>query len=285
MAPRISSYMSSPVIAVSLYDSLAHARNLMLKHRVGRLVVVDDDERPVGMLTVSDLVEVLSGRLGSKSLESILVKEVYTPELIAIEPTKSVKTAAQLMLRHKIGGLPVITADGSLQGIITRTDLVRAYAERYKGEFKASDFIRREYARANRGHSVFYLMKLMMADPAGKVIIEEEGRPVGVVTKRDLAFLTIPPELLLGGSKKRIHKAKAFDRYRNKIVTLRLYLIPIAEDVMTPDPITAKMDEDLAKIAEVMIREDIGVVPIVNEEGLLEGVITKLEILNALLRV
>ena len=54
---------------------------------------------------------------------------------------------------------------------------------------------------------------------------------------------------------------------------------------MTPDPITAKMDEDLAKIAEVMIREDIGVVPIVNEEGLLEGVITKLEILNALLRV
>jgi len=276
--------MSSPVITVSLYDSAAHARRLMLKHGVSRLVVVDDEGRLAGVLTISDLVEAIAERLVSRGLEAILVKEIYTPDPITIEATRSIKTAAQVMLRHKIGCLPVVDFNGDLVGIITRTDLTRAYAERYKGEYKAHEVMRRDFARARRDHSIFYIMKLIMLDPSGKVIVEDNERPVGVIAKRDIAFLTLPRSIIMRRSKGRILKTKVVDLIKEKVVSLRMYLAPLAEDVMTENPITANLDTDLADIAETMVREGIGVVPIVDNASRLQGVVSKLEILEAITR-
>lgn len=280
MPPRVSSYMNSSLITVSLTDTLAHARRLMLRYGIGRLPVIDENERLVGILTVSDITDILSGRLTSKGLGEIMVKEVYTPDPITIEPTRSIKTAAQLMLKYKIGGLPVIDYSENLVGIITRSDLVKAYSERYREEFIVSDFMRKEYAKARRDHNLYYVLKLMSVDPAGKVIIEENEKPVGVIAKRDLAFIATIP-LPKGGKKRRVYKIREMNPIRNRIITTRIYLAPIAEDIMTPNPITVKPNEDLASAAEIMSKEGIGILPVVNE-NITIGVITKLEILKAI---
>ena len=280
MPPRVSSYMTTSLITVSVTDSLAHARRLMLRYGVGRLPVVDENDRLVGILTVTDITEILSGKLTSKGLEEILVKEVYTPDPITIEQTRSIKSAAQLMLKYRIGGLPVVDYSRNLVGIITRTDLVRAYSERYRDEFKVVELMRKEYAKARRDHNLYYILKLLSLDPAGKVIIEEDGRPVGVIAKRDLAFLATIP-LPKGGKKKRVYKVRERDPIRDRVMTTRIYLAPIAEDVMTPNPITIDPNEDLAKAAEIMVRESIGVLPVDNE-GTTVGVISKIEILKAI---
>ena len=135
MTARVSSYMSSPVIVVKPTDTLAYARNLMLSREVGRLVVVDDETRPVGVITITDIANALTTRPESL-LEEVLVRDVMSRDLKTIEYNKSVKTAAYMMLKYGVGGLPVVDESGELVGIITRSDLVRAFAERYKGLFK-----------------------------------------------------------------------------------------------------------------------------------------------------
>jgi CBS domain-containing protein len=283
MPPRVSSYMSSPLVTVNVKDTLAHARRLMLRHGVSRLPVIDEDDRLYGIITIADIAEVIAGKFVSRGLDEILVKEVCTPDPITIEPTKSIKSAAQIMLKHRIGGLPVVDYMGSLLGIITRTDLVRAYAERYKEEFKVRDFMRTEFVKARRDHSLHYIAKLLALDPAGKVIVEEDGRPVGVIAKRDLAFLT-PIFLPKGSKRKRLYKIKELNPMKGRIVSSRIYLIPVAEDIMTPNPITITPDEDLAKAAEIMTKEGIGVLPVVDENGRLQGIISKIEVLKAITR-
>jgi CBS domain-containing protein len=53
---------------------------------------------------------------------------------------------------------------------------------------------------------------------------------------------------------------------------------------MTPNPIVIRPDEDLAKAAEIMHREGIGILPVVDDYGNLLGVVSKIEILKAVIR-
>ncbi|MCE4609225.1 MAG: CBS domain-containing protein [Desulfurococcales archaeon] len=285
MAPRVSSYMQDTVYIIRPSDSLARARNLMLRRGIGRLVVIDDNERPIGILTITDLTNALLGHYYSRPLDAIPVEKAMSKNIITVEPTKSIKTAAQLMLRFKIGGLPVVDPTGRLVGIITRTDIVKAYADRFANKHTVEELMRPAFAVANRGHSIYYLSKLIHMDPAGKIIVvDKNNKPIGVITKRDLAFVTIPPAKRTSRGKDRYVKIKVIDVYRDKIVPSRIYLVPTAEDIMTPDPVTITKDKDAAEAARIMVVEEIGVLPVVDEDGSLEGVLSKREILLAVAR-
>ena len=55
--------------------------------------------------------------------------------LITVTPHNTVEDAARLMLKHKIGGLPIV-ADGKLVGIVTTSDLLRAFLQVVAGASK-----------------------------------------------------------------------------------------------------------------------------------------------------
>ncbi|MEM1872989.1 MAG: CBS domain-containing protein [Acidilobaceae archaeon] len=277
---RVSTYMSSPVHVVHPTDTLAYARNLLLEKGVSRLVVVDDDEKPVGVLTLSDIARVIM--LGSeRELDEILVREVMSKPPVVIEESKTLKTAARLMLKHKIGGLPVVDEEGALVGIVTRTDLVRAFADRYEGRYTVRDLMRKSFPVLRRSHSIYYAAKLIEADISGKaVVLDEEGRPVGVVTRRDIAFLDL--SLLSRRGKESYRKVKARHPARGELSPARLYLVPLVEDVMSSDVVTTKPSADAAEAARVMLEHGIGCLPVVDEAGRAIGLLTKIEILYAI---
>jgi len=276
MAPRVSGYMSSPVYVISPTDTLAHARNLMFKKDVGRLVVVDRSEKPVGIITMADVVEAVTGVNYAKTLDEIKVSEAMSKDLVTISPSRSIKAAAHLMIKHKIGGLPVVGKEDKLVGIITRTDLVRAYGDKYAGELRVSDIMRSEFPKARPTHSIFYVIKLMEADPAKKVVItDDEGRLLGVIAEKDVALAYIPMQVLSSRGKDRYLRRKVVDALKDKIVSLRSYLVPTAEDIMTKDPITASPNDEAADVAKTMAKERIGCIPVVDEGNKVVGIVTK----------
>lgn len=284
MVPRVSSYMSSPVYVVRPEDSLAYARNLMLKRGIGRLVVVGDGYEPVGIITYTDIARALMEVFPERPIESILVEEVMTENPITITSTRGLNTAAHVMLKHKISGLPVIDRSGSLIGIITKTDIVRAFSERYKGVYKVADIARKGATTAKPGHSIRHILNLSLLDPAGKVVIvDEEGKPIGIIARRDLAFLRWTPELAARKGREAYVKRKIVDPGRDRLVAYRVYSIPLASDIMTEDPLTVKPDDDAALAAGLMVKEGIGALPVTSEKGVLMGIVTKNEILQAVI--
>jgi len=58
-------------------------------------------------------------------------------------------------------------------------------------------------------------------------------------------------------------------------VSLRSYLVPTAEDIMTKDPITASPNDEAAEVAKTMAKERIGCVPVVDEGNKVVGIVTK----------
>ncbi|MFZ0246241.1 CBS domain-containing protein [Candidatus Binatus sp.] len=116
---QIVNLMTSDPIVINPDDTLANAKAIMDDGRFRRLPVVESG-RLVGILTERDIRE-HTGYLGSTRVNAAM-----RTALITVTPFNTVEDAARLMLKHKIGGLPIV-ADGKLVGIVTTSDLLRAF--------------------------------------------------------------------------------------------------------------------------------------------------------------
>jgi len=115
---QIVNWMSRLPVCVAPDDTLAKARTLMDHGRFRRLPVVLGDKL-VGIITDRDL------RQHSGLLDSIKVNAAMTANPVTVSPRDSAEEAAELMLQHKVGGLPVVD-NGKVVGIVSATDLIRA---------------------------------------------------------------------------------------------------------------------------------------------------------------
>ncbi len=129
---RVQDIMTHAPIAVTQTTAVDEARNLMEQRRIRHLPVLDN-ERLVGIVTDRDIRLVLPSPATSLSiweinhlLAQLTVGEVMTPHVITVDPDRNVTEALGLMLTHNIGALPVVENRG-LVGILTRTDLLRAF--------------------------------------------------------------------------------------------------------------------------------------------------------------
>lgn len=117
------------MITARMADNLAYVRNLMLKHGISRVVIVDEFLKPISIITKGDMIRtMISKEWRDRPLESIYVSDVKGPaELKLATPRMTVERIAKIMVRNLISGLPVVE-QGRLVGIITKTDLVRGIA-------------------------------------------------------------------------------------------------------------------------------------------------------------
>ncbi len=129
--------MTASPITVPRSTTVVDARALMAKSRIRHLLVVDDD-RLAGIVTDRDIRLNLASPATSLSvwelnylLARLTVEQTMTSPVITIHSDRDAREAAQIMLEHKIGALPVI--DGHrLVGIITETDILRAFVQEGK---------------------------------------------------------------------------------------------------------------------------------------------------------
>lgn len=124
--------MTQEVITVAPSSSIGTAIALMREHGFRRLPVVEDDKL-IGIVTDRDLRQATNSPLVLREvwyseflLEAIKVRACMTPNPMTVTPTTAVAEAARLLRRHKIGGLPVIEAEGSdrVVGMVTITDML-----------------------------------------------------------------------------------------------------------------------------------------------------------------
>jgi acetoin utilization protein AcuB len=129
----IRELMTGGLITVRPETPVLEARDLMAKERIRHLLVTEVGGGLVGIVTDRDIRLNLPSQATSLSvweINHLLIKltvgEVMTRTVITIGPDRPARDGAQLMLDHKIGALPVLDT-GHLVGIITETDVVRAF--------------------------------------------------------------------------------------------------------------------------------------------------------------
>ena len=125
----VADWMSEGVLAVETYDSIAVARQLMAKHRVNQLPVLENDNL-VGIVTDRDIRDAYPTSMMidrtkdiDRFAEKVTVEEVMTHDVFVVRPQTALAAAVALLRKHRIGSLPVVRRK-ALVGIITRSDIL-----------------------------------------------------------------------------------------------------------------------------------------------------------------
>lgn len=126
---RVADWMTETVLAVETFDSIGVARQIMAKHRINQLPVLDN-EALVGIVTDRDLRDAYPtsmmidrGEEIDRFADSVTVEEIMTHNIFTVGPKTPLKQAVSLLRRHRIGSLPVVQ-NKKLVGIITRSDIL-----------------------------------------------------------------------------------------------------------------------------------------------------------------
>lgn len=127
---KVREWMTSSPITVVPHTSISEAHQLMKKKGVRRLLVVKD-EALLGIVTIGDVREASPSDATTLSIwelnylwSQLTVERVMSPRVITIQAEESILNAAELMLEHKVSGLPVLEGE-KLVGILTESDIFR----------------------------------------------------------------------------------------------------------------------------------------------------------------
>lgn len=112
-------------------SSVADAARLLSERRFGAVIVSDDGERALGILSERDIVRDL-GRRGAECL-SDRVEELMTRNIIVCGPEDDAQDVLELMTNGRFRHMPVIR-DGRMLGIISIGDVVAARLSELKME-------------------------------------------------------------------------------------------------------------------------------------------------------
>ena len=131
---KLSSIMTRDVMIVGMDTFLMDICKMFDESKFHHLVVIEDDELR-GVISDRDLLKALSPFLNTaaeqnRDLATMRKRahQIMSRKPLTVTEDATVDDTAQLMIREDISCLPVMSSDGQIEGIVTRTDLLRAYS-------------------------------------------------------------------------------------------------------------------------------------------------------------
>ncbi|WP_349677315.1 CBS domain-containing protein [Archaeoglobus sp. JdFR-39] len=136
---KVREVMNPEVITVRRFDTAAKALSVMRSHGIDRVVVVDENNKVIGILTGKDVIDrVISprkrARMGDSSGEkektlSIMVESIMSSPVISVDRNDSVAEVIDLMVENRISSV-VVTRDGIPDGIVIKKDILEHYLKK-----------------------------------------------------------------------------------------------------------------------------------------------------------
>jgi len=267
--------------AVTVTDgmTLLEAREVLLKHRVGRLPVLDKNKEPVGIITEKDFVRAIY-KFSGKQVSKILVRDFMSKDLITITKNNTIIDCARLMQSHKISSVLVLEKN-RLAGIITKTDLASVFLTQSAEPLHVSDIMTSDVITVMPADSLLLVESLLVKHKISRIVVQRNKKPVGIITNRDFIPAKMPKWIRDFADPKEVEKYQLNpnpDEFRMNQLS---YILSFrAEDIMTPNPVTINSDDQVSSAVLIMIRNGISGLPVL-KKSLLCGIITKSDIVKA----
>jgi CBS domain-containing protein len=260
---------TSPVFTVqpdaSIHDTLLEMQTNFVKR-----IVIDLKNKPVGIVTERDISKFLEQDKTAKALNEIPIKYVMKkPPIIVPDGVEDhIEQCATRMETFNIGSVVLVGDTGDVIGILTKTDITKIFAKIYGGQYQVKDYMTKKLVTCRKTDSLRFALNMMNRNNISRLVVtDNKGSPVGIISTND--FL------------------KHSDYFTNGHTRTRDYLLPLksqnlqVKDLLSEDLLTIQEGEDLAAAANMMIKNKISGLPVIDLEESLVGIIDKSDIVNA----
>jgi len=269
--------MTAPVYFVSPDATVAHARNLMVRYKISRILVMEDNKL-TGILTKKDIAYRLKQGEPAwrrRPLDRIPVGALATENPVTVDPGTGIQKIAKLFAERNISSVPVVE-EGSVAGIITKTDLMKSVLIRSLN--MPVEDVMEDVVTVTRYHSLDHVIKVMRERNDKVLVIDDDGQPAGIITETNLAFYEDEPKISgVAGKDVAITTREKANGMRGQ-GTLMIAAV-IAEDVMTSPVITVPATTLFPEAIALMDRHHVNSL-VVMENSTISGIIKRDDIIK-----
>jgi CBS domain-containing protein len=300
---RVRDIMSPSPKKVKTSTPLSEVVRLLLSSVFTGVPVVDENDRPVGVITQGDLIYkagmpmrlgLLAESNGDKMaavLESLVSKqteEVMTRPAISIEEDRWATEAVDLMINKRVKRLPVVNSHGKLVGMLSRIDIFRTIMKEAPdwNAFKeqnievgnlhlVSDIMRRDTQAVLPETPIEEVMRIIDSNDIQRVtVVDKEGRFLGLISDRDLlaTFSTEHQEGIWDYFISKIPFTERGRRHRELREHLRART---AAEVMNTNIVTVQEDSTIDEAIRFMTERALKRLPVIDSEGKFKGMISR----------
>jgi CBS domain-containing protein len=245
----VKEIMSTPV-TIDKSERITHALDVMEKHDLRRLLVTNDGKLG-GTITMRQIARVLGtrNRLGMPAT-SLHVASATSDSVVRVDPKMKVDDAVFLLQKSSV---LVVMEEEEILGWVRPKDMLKAL--RMTG--LAADAMRTPLT-ATPSDRLIHVRRVMLDQDVGRLPVMENGKLVGIVSERDVAkSLRAFRDLVQGGQQD--------PRVKNLLVS----------DVMSRGVKSIYVDTPLEEARKMMLEEDLGGMPVLNQKNELVGMLTR----------
>jgi len=259
---------STPVITISpdssVFDALQEMKNKFVKR-----LVITNGAIPLGIITERDINKFLEDDKTVRAVDEIPIKHLMQKNIVLITDglEDDFYQCAAKMENLKIGSVILVDKNRCLSGIISRTDIVKSYANVFGGKYRVKDFMSTRIVTCRKSDSLKFALNLMNQNKVSRLVVtDKNGSAVGLITTNTL-----------------LSHSDYFTRGNTRS---RDYLLPLngelnVSDLLEGNLITINEEEDLARAAGLMIKNKISGIPVLNSNQDLIGLVSKTDVVKA----
>ena len=263
------------VVTIPPTTTIMGAARTMVAYGYRRLPVADPGTKRIeGICTVLDIINFLGGGdkrdiidndYGGNMIVAINgpVTDIMQPDVVTVRDDARLEDAVRLMIDKSVGGVPVVTPEGIIVGIITERDMVHLMGE----------YILRKTVKDVMSERVVTAPPDTRIEKAAKTMVSSGFRRLPVVTDSYICGILTATDIM-----RYLGNGEAFKKLVTGHVDEALSA-PIS-DIMRNNIITTGPKTSLSEASRVMYQNKIGSLPVI-KDGSLVGIITERDIVHA----
>lgn len=288
----VSEIMTRDIMTVTPDTSATHVAELLLDKLFKAVPVIDQDQRVVGIITEDDLLEragmpvrlAVANRLEVSDLRDFLAqvsrekvaRDIMTQPVYTVRDNEALGYVAQEMVGRNLTRFPVVDADGRLVGMVSRLDILRAVAGSVEKQQEQAPVPRQGQTLGeimtpivpsvySDDDLVDVLQQMLRSDVHYVVVLDEQGRAVGVITEGDLVA-RVAPVMRRGMLRALAERVVGTGMLRERAS---------ARDVMSREVLSAPQEMTVPEAVALMLREGRKRVVVVDSAGHPIGIVDR----------
>jgi CBS domain-containing protein len=301
----VADIMSTSPEAVTQETPIAEVIERLVGRDYTALPVVDRERRVVGVISDTDMLS--SGVTGlSVSLhkaigpglvrefltrlqgERAVVGQAMTAPAVTVQPTTSLREAAHLMHTRGLKRLPVVDAEGRLVGVLGRLDILQTitagytrrsapHAPRLPQEHRTvAEIMERQATTVPATAPLLIVVEKLLASEVKRVlVVDDEGRPTGIITDSDVVARVDPDERPGILTLLRSRWSKEAQRQVRRSYGQR------AQDVMSTPVLTIGDSASVMDALALTVARHVKRLPVVDADGRVVGIVSRPALLAA----
>ena len=180
---KLKSILSPDVISVTPETPLSEALSILSEKKISCLLV-EENNKPLGILTERDVVKIAAG---SRNVAKMKLAEVMRSPVITLQSGIDILEGYAVMRKGKIRHLVVVDEQGAIEGVVTLTDIIKELGAKLTDNRSVFEIMTRKIVISKPDDTIHEISRKMTENSISCIIIEDDSKPVGIITERDIA--------------------------------------------------------------------------------------------------